>query len=275
MPGTAVVGLGLMGTALARLLVAAVHPVTVWNPTPRLDAVPGARVAGHLSAAIAVSGTILICLRDIAVTRVLFDGATLVGKVVVNLSSGSPSDAERMAARMAGQGAAFVDGAVMNNPEQAGGPGSRILLAGDAAVQVRVAPLMACLAADIRNVGPNCRAAKAMYQAYEMVYFGHLAASLHAADICLSEGIDLAHLHALHGADPTHQGFIQTLIDGHYHPNNQTLQTWANDLNLIRKQAAEAGIASPFPDLLAGFFDRAIAAGHGQDDVMAIWKTLT
>lgn len=41
------------------------------------------------------------------------------------------------------------------------------------------------------------------------------------------------------------------------------------------KQAAKVGIPSPFPDLLAVFFDRAIAAGHGQGDAMAIWKALT
>lgn len=270
-----VIGLGLMGTALARLLVAAGHGVTVWNALPRLDAVPGAQVAGQVPDAVAAGDVVLIVLRDIPGAMALLDGVPLSGKTVVNLSSGSPSDADRMAARLAAQGAAFLDGAVMNNPEQAGGPLSRILLAGDAAVQARVAPLLACLAADIRNVGPSHRAAKATYQAYVMIYFGHLAASLHAADICLSEGIDLTHLHALHAQDPTYQGFIQTLIDGHYRTTNITLATWANDLALIRKQAAEAGISSPFPDLLAGFFDRAIAAGHGQDDVMAIWKTLT
>lgn len=277
MASVAVVGLGLMGSALARLLVAAGHVVTVWNLTLRLDAVPGARVAGQLDQAVQAGDVVLICVRDIPVAQSLLQGVAVVlpGKVVVNLCSGSPKDAQDMAARMARLGAGFVDGAIMNNPEQMGKPGSRILLAGDAALQTTLTPVMACLAQDIRNVGPSPRAAKAMYQAFVMDYFGHLAAALHAADICLSEGIDLTHLHALHGNDPVHQGFIQTLIDGHYQAPNNTLEMWASDLSLIRKQAVEAGISSPFPDLLAGFFDRAIAAGHGQDDVMAIWKTLT
>lgn len=272
-----VLGLGLMGSALARLLVAAQHNVTVWSPKLRLDAVPGATVAGHLDAALAASPVILICLREISGARAVLDApdirAVLTGKTVVNLSSGCPSDAQHMAAWMQQQGASFTDGAIMNTPEQMGKPGSRILLAGDSATQTLIAPVMDCLAEDIRNVGPNIRAAKAMYQAFEMTFFGHLAASLHAADICMSEGINLSHLHALHSNDPTHQGMIETLIDGHYTTTNTTLETWANDLALIRKQAAEAGISSPFPDLLAEYFDRAIAAGYGQDDVMAIWKT--
>jgi len=45
MSKVSVIGLGPMGAALARLLVAAGGQVTVWNATPRLDAVPGASVA--------------------------------------------------------------------------------------------------------------------------------------------------------------------------------------------------------------------------------------
>lgn len=274
-----VLGLGLVGTAAAKLLVAAGRQVTVWNPSPKLDAVPGARVAGHLDCAIASGQTVVICLRHITGARAMLNdplaSAMLSGKVVVNLSSGSPSDAVSLARWMTDHGAQFLDGAVMTTPDRMGQSGAQILLSGDAALQARVGPLMQILAPQIRNTGPNLRAAKALYQAFMIKYFGHLAAALHAADICLSEGIALDHLHALHVHDPVHQQFIQTLIDGHYRPSNNTLTTWASDLSLIRKQAAEAGIASPFPDYLAGLFDRAIAAGMGQDDVMAIWKTMT
>jgi len=230
-----------------------------------------------LDVALAASPLILICMRDIPAARGLLTplAPVLADRVVVNLSSGSPGDAQAFADWTAAHDIGFVDGAITHNPAQMGHPGSRILLAGPAALLAEVTPRLACLAGEIRNVGPNIRAAKALYQAFEMVYFGHLAAALHAADICLSEGIALPHLHALHDADPTHQGFIQTLIDGQYRPDNQTMAAWASDLAAIRKQAAEAGISSPFPDMLSVLFDRAIAAGHGQDDVMAIWKTLT
>ena len=194
---------------------------------------------------------------------------------MVNLSGGSPADAQPTAKWVLELGANFGDAAIMNNVDHMGQPGPRSVLAGDAAHQARIAPVMACLAQGIRYVSPNIHAAKATYQAFEMTYFGHLAATLHAADICLPEGITLTHPQALHGNDPVHQGFVQSLIDGDFRTNTITLESWAADLAMIRNQAAVAGIASPFPDLLAGFFDRAIAAGHGQDDAMAIWKALT
>lgn len=279
MSKVSVIGLGQMGAALARLLVAAGYEVTVWHASLRLDAVPGARVVGPLDCALESSDLILICLRDISVARLVLQTpeacAALAGRTVVNLSGGSPADAQHMASWMQDQAADFIDGAVMNTAARTGLPGSRIVLAGDMDVQARVAPVLACLAAEIRYIGPNLRAAKASYQAFRMHYFGHLAAVLHAADICLSEGIDLSHLHALHDTHPVHQSFIQSLIDGHFRTDTVTLDHWAADLAMIRKQAAEAGIRSPFPDLLAGYFDRAIEAGHGQDDVMAIWKTLS
>ncbi|MFM2356424.1 MAG: hypothetical protein RLZZ528_2160, partial [Pseudomonadota bacterium] len=42
----------------------------------------------------------------------------------------------------------------------------------------------------------------------------------------------------------------------------------------IRMQARDAGIASDIPDFIAGYFRRAMAMGLGQQEAIAIFKTL-
>ena len=72
-----VLGLGAMGTALSRAFLAAGHPTTVWNRTRgRADPLraAGAAVAPDVSAAVAASPLVVVCLLDTpAVDAVLVD----------------------------------------------------------------------------------------------------------------------------------------------------------------------------------------------------------
>ena len=42
----------------------------------------------------------------------------------------------------------------------------------------------------------------------------------------------------------------------------------------IQQQALDAGINNEFPEFVSGLFKRAIAAGHGKEDVSALIKSL-
>lgn len=84
-----VVGLGLMGTALARAFLKAGHPTTVWNRTAaKADALvaEGARLAPTIGDAL---GTVtILCLTDYSAVRALLGDAALAGTTLVNLTSG-------------------------------------------------------------------------------------------------------------------------------------------------------------------------------------------
>ncbi|NEE62006.1 NAD(P)-dependent oxidoreductase, partial [Streptomyces sp. SID8455] len=65
-------GLGAMGTALARTWLAAGHPLTVWNRSPGRStelALRGARVAATAADAVAASPLVVTCLLDDASVR--------------------------------------------------------------------------------------------------------------------------------------------------------------------------------------------------------------
>ena len=66
-PSVTMLGLGAMGTALARTWLAAGHPLTVWNRTPARAAAlapEGARVAGSAAQAVAANTLVVVCLLD-------------------------------------------------------------------------------------------------------------------------------------------------------------------------------------------------------------------
>ena len=57
------------------------------------------------------------------------------------------------------------------------------------------------------------------------------------------------------------------------HPG-ASLAVWADVVDLIQKQAKDSGISAELPDLLATIYHRALDAGHGDEDVAALYKVL-
>ncbi|NBE56351.1 NAD(P)-dependent oxidoreductase [Streptomyces boluensis] len=116
-----VIGLGVMGQALAGALLAVGHPTTVWNRTAaKGDALveAGAVRAASVADAVAASPLVVLCTLDYPTVRGTLEPAVgqLRGRTVVNLTNGSPAQADEMAAWVTGHGAEYVDGGIMAVP---------------------------------------------------------------------------------------------------------------------------------------------------------------
>lgn len=85
-----------MGSALAGAFLKGGHPTTVWNRSgekadPLVD--KGAIRAATPAEAVSASTVVIVCVSDYAAVREIvepFLGEVLTGKVLVNLSSGTP-----------------------------------------------------------------------------------------------------------------------------------------------------------------------------------------
>lgn len=120
-------GLGDMGTALARAWLAAGRSLTVWNRTPgRAEALAaaGAEVADTAAAAVAAGDLVVVCLLDDASVRGVLADADLAGKDLVDLTTGTPAEARARAAWAEERGARFLDGGIMAVPPMIGAEGS-------------------------------------------------------------------------------------------------------------------------------------------------------
>ncbi|MFE9133528.1 NAD(P)-dependent oxidoreductase [Streptomyces sp. NPDC007355] len=118
-------GLGAMGTALARTWLDAGHPLTVWNRTPaRAEAlVPeGAKAADSAASAVAANPLVIVCLLDDASVGAALEGVDLTGKDLVNLTTTTPAQARARSAWAEARGARYLDGGIMAVPPMVGVP---------------------------------------------------------------------------------------------------------------------------------------------------------
>ncbi|MFF8960503.1 NAD(P)-dependent oxidoreductase [Streptomyces sp. NPDC014894] len=145
-----VLGLGMMGTALASALLAAGHPVTVWNRT-RARTGPlvaqGALPAGTAAEAVAASDLVILCLLDNGNVQEVLDaiGDGAAGRTLVNLTNGTPRQARALAAWAAGRGARYLDGGIMAVPQMIAGPAAYVFYSGDEDAFREYEPVFAAL----------------------------------------------------------------------------------------------------------------------------------
>lgn len=139
MAAVSVLGLGNMGSALARAFLARGHHVTVWNRTAnRVEPLrgAGAAVAPTARAAVEASPLVVVCMMrylDIEEHLGTVDASSaLQGRTLVNLMLGTAAEARSMEAWAQGRGAAYLDGAIPVFPGDVGLAGTAVAFAGDA-----------------------------------------------------------------------------------------------------------------------------------------------
>jgi 3-hydroxyisobutyrate dehydrogenase-like beta-hydroxyacid dehydrogenase len=134
-----VLGLGPMGSALARAFLRHDHATTVWNRTAaKADALvaEGASRADTVDDAVTASRIVISCVADYdAMYDVLGSSVdALRGRLLVNLSSGTPEQARQAAAWAEEHGVDYLDGAIMVPVPAVGQPDAVILYSGDRTV---------------------------------------------------------------------------------------------------------------------------------------------
>lgn len=159
-----VLGLGLMGTALAAALLKAGHDTTVWNRTASKTgplAAQGAAPAETAAEAITASPLVIVCLTTNDNVRGLLEAESdaLTGRTVVNLTNGTPAQARELADWAAGRGITYIDGGIMAVPQMIATPAAYILYSGtDEEAYETHRPTLAALA-DTKWVGKDPGAA--------------------------------------------------------------------------------------------------------------------
>lgn len=277
-----VIGLGAMGSALARALIAGGHRVTVWNRSAaKADALvrAGAVLEPTVERALQASEVIVVCVKDYPATHALLEGSALTKKVVVQLSTGTPSEARAVAEVLRAQGAEYLDGAILNVPSQVSKPESGILVSGSRSAFERCRTLLDAMAGSVTYLGDRVGAAAACDFAILSVLFSALLGLYHGTRVVESEGLrpDLLG-DMLLGAAPALGQMLQTdartIQSGNYGFPEASLEICWHALAVIARQAKEAGLEATIPTFLASQFERGMAAGLGSESPAALYKLL-
>lgn len=158
----AFLGLGAMGTPMARRLLAAGFPLSVWNRTPertRRFVEDGAKSAPSPREAASGADVVATMLADPAAVAAAAQGpdgflkGLSGGAVWVDFSTVAPDDSRRFAEWARAQGAAFCDAPVAGSTPAAAEGRLGFLVGGDAATVERLRPLFDALGNRLLLVG--------------------------------------------------------------------------------------------------------------------------
>ncbi len=278
-------GLGYMGSALARAFLAQQHTVTVWNRTARKAeplAEAGAQVATSVAEAIAASDVTVVCVSDYhgsdALLRPAEIAARLKGKTVVQLTTGTPQEARSGAAWAAEQGITYLDGAIMASPLEIGTPDGTLLYAGPQAAFERYQPLLLSLGGKSVFLGENPSHAAALEGSLLSFLYASWIGFLHGAALCDSEGIPIENF--LSATVPMLDNLLTPLVKSaaemagqrSYASTVASLNANTIALEHIVQFCDENGVDRALPACLAGALQRAAAAGHGEKDLAAVFE---
>lgn len=281
-----VLGLGDMGSAIGHALLGHGLTTTVWNRT-RDKAEPliaaGALLAPSPAAAVAASPVTVICVSDYAATQEILGtpaaADAIRDRVLVQLTTGTPQDARQASDWAMSNGARYVDGGILAWPRQMGGDSATVVVSGRGEDLAEARPILAAAAGNVLHIGEPIAGASALFAAILAYLAGRWIGFSHGALICETEGLDvvgfgtlLADMAPVLAQDDRHMGEVV----GHdrYDAPESALRTAGTDIAKLVRHAEQTGISGDFPRFAADLFGRAIEAGHGAEEHVALLKVL-
>ncbi|MBS0032163.1 NAD(P)-dependent oxidoreductase [Chitinophaga sp. 22321] len=281
-----VIGLGPMGAVLARTLLHSGYKVTVWNRTMEKAAAlvqDGAVPAENPAAAVQASSVIITCLNNYAATRsVLETGSAagdLGGRLLLELTTGTPQDARDAEVWANSLGAAYLDGALLATPRQIGKPDTPIFLAGSADAYQQGEAVLKVLGGNLMYMGTAAGAAAAWDLSLLSGLFGLMAGFLQGARIFESEKLPVYELGNMIqliapvlGEMVRHEGVV--ISNNDFTDPQSSLQTCMVSMALMVRQAKEAGITNEVPQFLHQLLHKGIKAGYGEEQLGALIKAM-
>jgi 3-hydroxyisobutyrate dehydrogenase-like beta-hydroxyacid dehydrogenase len=280
----AVVGLGLMGAAIARRIEGAGHELFVWNrsPGPAGEFVlRGATLLESPAAALQLAELAITMVADpAAVEEVTFGpngiltGAT--GGTLVDMSTISVESSELVAAEAELRGVSFLRAPVSGNAGVVAAGNLGIIVSGPRAVFDELAPTL-------RDIGPNlfyvgdAEQSRVVKLALNLVIGG--TAELVAEALVLAErhGIGRREMLEVMGGSAIGSPFVkyktEPLIADDY-TTTFSARLLAKDLGLALDRAGAAGVPLPLTEATLVLVRDCIAQGMGDGDLTVLLPRL-
>ncbi len=183
-------GIGRMGEPMVLRLLGAGFQVTVWNRTRERLAnteSAGARIASNLSQLAADSDVILTMVTDDRAVETVYcapEGLLSLpdmrGRLFCDMSTILPETVKRVAAKVAGRGASFVDAPVAGTVQPAREGRLLVFAGGSAADLERLRPVFSAIARRVEHLGPvgSGAAMKLVHNSLLTTYWGVLAEAI-------------------------------------------------------------------------------------------------
>jgi len=282
-----VVGTGRMGSALAKALSNSGFRTTVWNRT-RTRAEPladlGIRVATSLQEAVSLSEVILINVSDYATTLQLLEepsvAAAVRGKVLVQVTTGTPDDARHLESWASQHGAGYLDGAIMSYPSGVGTPECTIFYSGPKTLFERVKPALLALGGNSLHVGEAIGHASAFDMASLSFVLGSMFGFVGGYVVCEKEGIAAeTYMNSVKDLLPVTAdilaGLSTSLEKKQYAGDEATIDVWSACPRELIAWYKARGFRHDVASAQLSLFDEAIKSGHSDADFGYVYEIMT
>lgn len=275
------VGIGHMGAPMARNLLRAGIPLTIWNRSlEKCEALVdlGAGQAASLEDLFKRSTTVMLILLDsAAIDGVLGRGtrafATRVrGKIIVHLGTTSPEYSRELELDVIAAGGAYVEAPVSGSRQPAEQGRLIGMVAGHEDAVERILPLLAPICARVFRCGlvPGALRMKLAANHYLIGMVTLLAETTHAAR---GARVDLHTLRQVLDAGPMASIVSRTKLDklvaGEFSPQ-AAIRDVSTIAELVLGQCEGSGQETPLIRHCASLYRRALADGHGDEDMAAV-----
>ncbi|MCP2336168.1 NAD(P)-dependent oxidoreductase [Actinomadura rupiterrae] len=283
-----VIGLGAMGARMAEVFLEKGHDVTVWNRTAGKAenlVAKGATLAPTAADALAANELVVLSQTHYQAMYDSLEGAehALDGRVLVNLSSGSP-DELREAAKWAGaHGARLLPGGIMTPVPGIGTPAAETYIAGPEDVLERHRATLGAIT-DTSYVGADPGLAMLYYNAGFYLFAATMAAFMQATALVASAGVSPREYGAVAAplvrslGEDGPMGFVKICAEhmatGTYPGAADTVLMEAISVGHVVEAARAAGIDASGPAALKALFDRAVDAGYRDEGLGAIYEVI-
>jgi len=280
-----VVGVGLLGTAVAGRLLKAGHRVVGFDTAPdRMRALLGMGGEAAASArAVALASeavcTLLPTLPSVEAAVLGPDGVAAAGKpgqVLIQMSTISPALTARLAAESRARGLDFLDCPVSGTSGVVARGEGVLFVGGERRVFERWRPLLESMLPRAIYIGAAGQAMVLKLVANLLVAL-HSVAAAEALHLARRAGLDPAvALEVLVGSAAGSRMLElrgPLMVRGEY-PAQMKLDLFMKDLHLIQDAAAAAGAALPLTDTAERLYAAAAGTGHGGEDLAVVLTAL-
>lgn len=269
------IGLGAMGSPMARNLAAAGHDVRAWTRSGAR--VEGVRMVASPGDAFQAAAMFTMLSDDAAIRAVLLDGGVLeqarAGVVHVVTSTISVAFARELEAAHQAAGLGYVSAPVLGRPDVAAKGELNILAAGPPDAIETARPLLEVLGKKVWPMGDQPAQANAAKIAANMMITMAIEAMAEAVVLTESNGVhrDMFFeliLGTLFGSR-SYQTYSANIATNRYEPGFKA-QLGLKDLRLATEAAAQAGAVLPMLEAVRGRMAEAVDAGMGERDWSAM-----
>ncbi len=281
-----VIGAGRMGSALATALFRKGFATTVWNRTgAKTEALSklGLAVSHRLDESVRDSDIVIVSLTDYGSTRQLLQHsdieAALRGKILVQLSSGTPKEARELGSWAHRCGISYLDGAILGSPSGIGTPACTIFFSGPSEIFGRAKPFLTAFGERTVFVGGEIGHASAFDVSILTFGVSAMIGFLQAQVVWDGENLPAGgFLETIKGMMPTMElvftDMSRRISSKNYSGDQASLEAYSVVTKQLVSWCKDRGSDHTIPDAHVSLMERAMHAGKSQDDFACLFEIL-